>query len=114
MLAVEVVFGFFILYYVVEEVLEIRSVILFVLKILYGFYFASHTGWEYFETLWNCMDVTVIVVSIATSAIGIYVHQFTQIQLKVSDCHFSIFLIGASVSATVSRTRIFWGFHTFR
>jgi len=65
MLAVEVVFGCFILYYVVEEALEI-----------------SHEGWEYFQTVWNVMDVTVIIVSIATSAIGIYVHQFTQIQLK--------------------------------
>ena len=46
---------------------------------------SSHEGWEYFQTIWNVMDVTVIVVSIATSAIGIYVHQFTQIQLKVVD-----------------------------
>ncbi|XP_053260076.1 polycystin-2 isoform X2 [Podarcis raffonei] len=53
--ACEIVFCLFILYYVVEEILEIHIHRLF-----------------YFRSLWNCLDVLIIVLSVAAIGINIY------------------------------------------
>ncbi|XP_061439044.1 polycystin-2 isoform X2 [Rhineura floridana] len=53
--ACEIVFCLFILYYVVEEILEIHIHRLF-----------------YFKSLWNCLDVLIIVLSLAAIGINIY------------------------------------------
>ena len=48
--ACEIIFCFFILYYVVEEILEIR-----IHKL------------HYFRSFWNCLDVVIIVVGLRTT-----------------------------------------------
>ncbi|XP_048220598.1 polycystin-2 isoform X1 [Perognathus longimembris pacificus] len=53
--ACEVIFCFFILYYVVEEILEIR-----IHKL------------SYFRSFWNCLDVVIVVLSVAAIGINIY------------------------------------------
>ncbi|KAL1789532.1 polycystin-2 [Sigmodon hispidus] len=53
--ACEIIFCFFILYYVVEEILEIRIHRL-----------------HYFRSFWNCLDVVIIVLSIVAMVINIY------------------------------------------
>nr|XP_056710991.1 polycystin-2 [Euleptes europaea] len=53
--ACEIVFCLFILYYVVEEVLEIH---------IHRLY--------YFRSLWNCLDVLIIVLSVAAIGVNIY------------------------------------------
>ncbi|ERE88749.1 polycystic kidney disease 2-like 1 protein [Cricetulus griseus] len=53
--ACEIIFCFFILYYVVEEILEIRIHRL-----------------HYFRSFWNCLDVGIVVLSIVAIVINIY------------------------------------------
>uniref|UniRef100_A0ABM5GK99 Polycystin-2 n=1 Tax=Pogona vitticeps TaxID=103695 RepID=A0ABM5GK99_9SAUR len=53
--ACEIVFCLFIIYYIVEEILEIHIHRLF-----------------YFRSLWNCLDVLIIVLSVAAIGINIY------------------------------------------
>ncbi|XP_008828400.1 polycystin-2 [Nannospalax galili] len=53
--ACEIIFCFFILYYVVEEILEIRIHRL-----------------HYFRSFWNCLDVVIVVLSIVAVVINIY------------------------------------------
>nr|XP_025729326.1 polycystin-2 [Callorhinus ursinus] len=53
--ACEIIFCFFILYYVVEEILEIR-----IHKL------------HYFRSFWNCLDVVIIVLSVVAIGINIY------------------------------------------
>ncbi|XP_052054362.1 polycystin-2 [Apodemus sylvaticus] len=53
--ACEIIFCFFILYYVVEEILEIRIHRL-----------------NYFRSFWNCLDVVIVVLSIVAMVINIY------------------------------------------
>ncbi|KAF7252827.1 Polycystin-2 [Varanus komodoensis] len=53
--ACEIVFCLFIIYYMVEEILEIHFHRLF-----------------YFRNLWNCLDVLIIVLSLAAIGINIY------------------------------------------
>ncbi|XP_006885373.1 PREDICTED: polycystin-2, partial [Elephantulus edwardii] len=53
--ACEIIFCFFILYYVVEEILEIR-----IHKL------------QYFRSFWNCLDVVIIVLSIVAIGINIF------------------------------------------
>ncbi|ELW70198.1 Polycystin-2 [Tupaia chinensis] len=53
--ACEIIFCFFILYYVVEEILEIRIHRL-----------------HYFRSFWNCLDVVIIVLSVVAIGINIY------------------------------------------
>ncbi|KAK6494157.1 polycystin-2-like [Huso huso] len=53
--ACEIAFCLFILYYVVEEILEIR---------IHRLY--------YFRSLWNCLDILIIVLSLAAIVINIY------------------------------------------
>ncbi|XP_060103057.1 polycystin-2 [Heteronotia binoei] len=53
--ACEIVFCLFILYYVVEEILEIH---------IHRLY--------YFRSLWNCLDVLIIVMSVASVGVNIY------------------------------------------
>ncbi|MBN3281828.1 PKD2 protein, partial [Polyodon spathula] len=53
--ACEIAFCLFILYYVVEEILEIRIHRL-----------------HYFRSLWNCLDILIIVLSLAAVVINIY------------------------------------------
>uniref|UniRef100_A0A7N5JGZ7 Polycystin-2 n=1 Tax=Ailuropoda melanoleuca TaxID=9646 RepID=A0A7N5JGZ7_AILME len=53
--ACEIIFCFFILYYVVEEILEIR-----IHKL------------HYFRSFWNCLDVVIIVLSVVAVGINIY------------------------------------------
>nr|XP_060635243.1 polycystin-2 isoform X2 [Anolis sagrei ordinatus] len=53
--ACEIIFCFFIIYYVVEEILEIHIHRLF-----------------YFRSLWNCLDVLIILLSVAAIGINIY------------------------------------------
>ncbi|XP_031192915.1 polycystin-2 isoform X1 [Mastomys coucha] len=53
--ACEVIFCFFILYYVVEEILEIRIHRL-----------------SYFRSFWNCLDVVIVVLSVVAMVINIY------------------------------------------
>ncbi|KAK2489482.1 hypothetical protein MC885_011515 [Smutsia gigantea] len=59
--ACEIIFCFFILYYVVEEILEIR-----IHKL------------HYFRSFWNCLDVVIIVLSVA--AIGINIHRTSNVE----------------------------------
>ncbi|XP_012660780.1 polycystin-2 isoform X1 [Otolemur garnettii] len=58
--ACEIIFCFFILYYVVEEILEIR-----IHKL------------HYFRSFWNCLDVVIIVLSVV--AIGINIHRTSNV-----------------------------------
>ncbi|XP_005667068.2 polycystin-2 isoform X1 [Sus scrofa] len=60
--ACEIIFCFFILYYVVEEILEIR-----IHKL------------HYFRSFWNCLDVVIIVLSVA--AIGINIHRTSNVEM---------------------------------
>ncbi|XP_041497970.1 polycystin-2 [Microtus oregoni] len=53
--ACEIIFCLFILYYVVEEILEIRIHRL-----------------HYFRSFWNCLDVVIVVLSIVAVVINIY------------------------------------------
>uniref|UniRef100_A0A8I5NKZ5 Polycystin-2 n=1 Tax=Papio anubis TaxID=9555 RepID=A0A8I5NKZ5_PAPAN len=53
--ACEIIFCFFILYYVVEEILEIR-----IHKL------------HYFRSFWNCLDVVIVVLSVVAIGISIY------------------------------------------
>ncbi|XP_042324484.1 polycystin-2 isoform X2 [Sceloporus undulatus] len=53
--ACEIIFCLFIIYYVVEEILEIHIHRLF-----------------YFRNLWNCLDVLIIVLSVAAIGINVY------------------------------------------
>ncbi|XP_017751412.1 PREDICTED: polycystin-2 [Rhinopithecus bieti] len=53
--ACEIIFCFFILYYVVEEILEIR-----IHKL------------HYFRSFWNCLDVVIVVLSVVAIGINIY------------------------------------------
>ncbi|GAB1289916.1 Polycystin-2 [Apodemus speciosus] len=53
--ACEIIFCFFILYYVVEEILEIRIHRL-----------------NYFRSFWNCLDVVIVVLSLVAMVINIY------------------------------------------
>ncbi|KAG3276298.1 polycystin 2, transient receptor potential cation channel [Ictidomys tridecemlineatus] len=53
--ACEIIFCFFILYYVVEEILEIR-----IHKL------------QYFRSFWNCLDVVIIVLSVMAIGISLY------------------------------------------
>nr|XP_006042336.2 polycystin-2 isoform X3 [Bubalus bubalis] len=53
--ACEIIFCFFILYYMVEEILEIR-----IHKL------------HYFRSFWNCLDVVIIVLSVVAIGINIY------------------------------------------
>ncbi|RXM99331.1 Polycystin-2 [Acipenser ruthenus] len=53
--ACEIAFCLFILYYMVEEILEIR---------IHRLY--------YFRSLWNCLDILIIVLSLAAIVINIY------------------------------------------
>ncbi|KAL4640449.1 polycystin-2 [Arapaima gigas] len=63
--ACEVTFCLFILYYVVEEALEIRIHRL-----------------HYFKSLWNCLDVLIVVLSIPAIIISIYRKSTVNDQLK--------------------------------
>uniref|UniRef100_A0A8C9VL55 Polycystin-2 n=1 Tax=Scleropages formosus TaxID=113540 RepID=A0A8C9VL55_SCLFO len=63
--ACEVAFCFFILYYVVEEALEIRIHRL-----------------HYFKSLWNCLDVLIVMLSIPAIIISIYRKSTVNDQLK--------------------------------
>ncbi|XP_030046524.1 polycystin-2 [Microcaecilia unicolor] len=56
LVACQIIFCFFVLYYIVEEILEIR------INQLY-----------YFRSLWNCLDVIIIVLSVV--AIGLYTYK---------------------------------------
>ncbi|XP_070614130.1 polycystin-2-like isoform X2 [Erythrolamprus reginae] len=58
--ACEIVFCFFVIYYVVEEILEIHIHRLF-----------------YFRSLWNCLDVLIITLSLA--AIGLNIYQLSTV-----------------------------------
>ncbi|KAK1345749.1 hypothetical protein QTO34_008213 [Cnephaeus nilssonii] len=60
--ACEIIFCFFILYYVVEEILEIR-----IHKL------------HYFRSFWNCLDVVIIVLSVM--AIGINIHRTSSVEV---------------------------------
>ncbi|XP_038625104.1 polycystin-2 isoform X2 [Tachyglossus aculeatus] len=60
--ACEIAFCFFILYYVVEEILEIR-----IHKL------------HYFRSLWNCLDIIIIVLSVV--AIGISIYRVSTVEL---------------------------------
>uniref|UniRef100_Q13563-5 Isoform 5 of Polycystin-2 n=1 Tax=Homo sapiens TaxID=9606 RepID=Q13563-5 len=53
--ACEIIFCFFIFYYVVEEILEIR-----IHKL------------HYFRSFWNCLDVVIVVLSVVAIGINIY------------------------------------------
>ncbi|XP_028723150.1 polycystin-2 [Peromyscus leucopus] len=53
--ACEIIFCFFILYYVVEEILEIRIHRL-----------------HYFRSFWNCLDVVIVVLSVVAVVVNIY------------------------------------------
>ncbi|XP_006007388.1 polycystin-2 [Latimeria chalumnae] len=53
--ACEVAFCFFVLYYIVEEVLELRIQRL-----------------HYFRSFWNCLDILIIVLSVVAIGINIY------------------------------------------
>jgi len=64
-LGIEIVFFCFIFYYIIEEILEI-----------------VHTGWEYFNSVWNIMDIIVIVVSLCTNAMQIYANHVIHGLLK--------------------------------
>lgn len=64
-LGIEIVFFCFIFYYIIEEILEI-----------------VHTGWEYFNSVWNIMDIIVIVVSLCTNAMQIYANYVVHGLLK--------------------------------
>ncbi|XP_073897887.1 polycystin-2 isoform X3 [Castor canadensis] len=59
--ACEIIFCFFILYYLVEEILEIR---------IHRLY--------YFRSFWNCLDVVIIVLSVV--AIGINIYQTSNVE----------------------------------
>ncbi|PAA75824.1 hypothetical protein BOX15_Mlig005060g3, partial [Macrostomum lignano] len=54
-LACECVFMLFILYYIVEEALEIKK-----------------HKWRYFRCFWNCLDILVIVISTVCAAFNVY------------------------------------------
>lgn len=54
-MATEVLFCLFIIYYIVEEILEIKK-----------------NGCEYFKEFWNIIDIIVIVISICVIAFNIY------------------------------------------
>ncbi|XP_036988868.2 polycystin-2 isoform X2 [Artibeus jamaicensis] len=60
--ACEIIFCFFILYYVVEEILEIR-----IHKL------------HYFRSFWNCLDVVIVVLSVV--AIGINIHRTSNVDV---------------------------------
>ncbi|XP_068398522.1 polycystin-2 isoform X1 [Eschrichtius robustus] len=60
--ACEIIFCFFILYYVVEEILEIR-----IHKL------------HYFRSFWNCLDVVIIVLSVV--AAGINIHRTSNVEV---------------------------------
>ncbi|KAM5340488.1 polycystin-2 [Glossophaga mutica] len=60
--ACEIIFCFFILYYVVEEILEIR-----IHKL------------HYFRSFWNCLDVVIVVLSVV--AIGINIHRTSNVEV---------------------------------
>ncbi|KAG9480410.1 hypothetical protein GDO78_012075 [Eleutherodactylus coqui] len=53
--ACEIVFCIFILYYIVEEFLEIRNHRL-----------------HYFHSLWNCLDIVIVLLSVVTMGINLY------------------------------------------
>ncbi|XP_075058067.1 polycystin-2 isoform X2 [Mixophyes fleayi] len=59
--ACEIAFCIFILYYIVEEILEIRIHRL-----------------HYFRSLWNCMDIVIIVLSVV--AVGINLHRMSAVE----------------------------------
>uniref|UniRef100_A0A7M4FZE9 Polycystin-2 n=1 Tax=Crocodylus porosus TaxID=8502 RepID=A0A7M4FZE9_CROPO len=65
MAACEIAFCLFILYYTVEEILEIR-----IHKL------------HYFRSLWNCLDIIIIVLSVVAIAINIYRTSTVDMQLK--------------------------------
>ncbi|GAB6019631.1 TRP-like ion channel Pkd2 [Chamberlinius hualienensis] len=54
-LACEIIFCFFIVYYIVEEVLEIMKI-----------------KWPYFKSVWNLLDIIVILISLVCIAFSIY------------------------------------------
>ncbi|XP_069901714.1 polycystin-2 isoform X4 [Globicephala melas] len=60
--ACEIIFCFFILYYMVEEILEIR-----IHKL------------HYFRSFWNCLDVVIIVLSVV--AAGINIHRTSNVEV---------------------------------
>ncbi|XP_036902024.1 polycystin-2 isoform X1 [Sturnira hondurensis] len=60
--ACEIIFCFFILYYVVEEILEIR-----IHKL------------HYFRSFWNCLDVVIVVLSVV--AIVINIHRTSDVEV---------------------------------
>ncbi|KAK4468192.1 hypothetical protein MN116_008352 [Schistosoma mekongi] len=54
-LACECIFLMFIAYYIVEEIMEIKK-----------------QGWIYFVSVWNCLDIIIIIISIVCAAFNIY------------------------------------------
>ncbi|XP_075400146.1 polycystin-2 [Tenrec ecaudatus] len=60
--ACEIAFCFFTLYYLVEEILEIR-----IHKL------------QYFRSFWNCLDVVIVVLSVV--AIGISIHRTSSVEV---------------------------------
>ncbi|XP_074131507.1 LOW QUALITY PROTEIN: polycystin-2 [Sminthopsis crassicaudata] len=61
----EIIFCFFILYYIVEEVLEIR-----IHKL------------HYFRSFWNCLDIMIIALSVVAIGIDIYRKSNVELLLK--------------------------------
>lgn len=82
----EVAFSLFILYYVVEEVLEIRIHRL-----------------HYFKSLWNCLDVLIVVVGIQAT-LGI-IKAILNCQIKIEFCGSLLFSQLSLVAIIMNITR---------
>ena len=67
-LGIEIVFFCFIFYYIIEEILEIvhTGYVMFSKWFIPWFYYLN-IRWEYFNSVWNIMDIIVIVVSLCTN-----------------------------------------------
>jgi len=60
----EIIYFIFVLYYIVEEILEIKK-----------------CGLEYFKGFWNDMDIIVLVLSIISQSLNIYIHLTVETQI---------------------------------
>ena len=88
--AFEIIFICFVIYYMVEEVMEIRKVKL-----------------EYFNSAWNVMDCVVILISLFNIIIAAYTELIVSGLLKVIKLKFDGGL-NHPISASSSRTSNFW------
>ena len=87
MFSFELVFMCFVIYYIVEEVMEIKKVKL-----------------EYFNSAWNIMDCVLIVISLFNILIAVYTEFVVTAVLKVSltfACILAIYTLYRVSSKTV-------------